>query len=499
LSGRFEILHVAGRGGMGDVYAACDLELGATVALKLIRPGIAGRAEAVERLKDEIRAARQISHPHVCRIHDWGRHVAPGAEPLHFLTMEWVEGETLAGILADGGSLEMPRAERGNERQCRSCAANRSPPSSDQRERPSEKWRATRWRLSGVVARRCLDQIASGLDAIHAAGIVHGDLTAANVVLRRSALPGSGLASEAVIIDFGLARRVEMEVDGEIPGGGPLGALACMAPERWTGGPATRASDVYAFGLLVREVLAATREGASPAYRALISGCLAARPDRRFWSAGAAMQFARGARQSRAGATLVIGSPPEPPRAAWPWRPAWKWAGAAGLVLASCMTLHRPARANRAATPVTVLLTPVANSTREPRLDGVTDMLRLQLAQARHLRVVSDPSVSRRDPADLTRQPGLGREAARRQGAALVIFSDLVRVADSYRLELEVERVNDNPARARQRWDAERTLNTPTDLAASLRDAAQWVDAVAADPADQPSPGGPTADAANSH
>lgn len=291
LAGRYRILSMAGRGGMGDVYAAMDLALGEKVALKLLRPEIAARPAMLARFKREIKAARRISHPYVCRVHDWVTHAAPNAPPIHFVTMEWLEGETLAGVLSGAG------------------------------------------RSSADRARRWLGQIASGLDAIHAAGIAHGDLTAANVILlRRRAIQCPVHELEAVIIDFGLARcAVADPPDGDLLGDNlhPLGTFAYLPPERLAGGPATIAADVYAFGVLAREVLAAAG-GASPTDQVAISRCLVARAERRPRCASAAMAWMTdGARQMAQR------------------RSRRRWACAATLTLASCLVFHHPARANR--------------------------------------------------------------------------------------------------------------------------------------------------------
>src|SRR5215469_8886986 len=94
LAGRYRIIALLGRGGMGEVYRATDLTLGQSVALKFL-PGEAGRDQRLlERFHGEVRIARQVSHPHICRVYDIGE-----AEGMPFLSMEYVDGEDLASLL----------------------------------------------------------------------------------------------------------------------------------------------------------------------------------------------------------------------------------------------------------------------------------------------------------------------------------------------------------------------------------------------------------------
>ena len=173
VAGRFRVLRLIGQGGMGQVFAAQDLELGTKVALKVVRPEIAGRPGAIERFKQEVHLARQVTHPNVCRIfdlfhhdvsgdHEWGR--SPGG--LWFLTMELLEGETLAQWLRRRGAL------------------------------PPER------------ALRLLAQISAGIDAAHDAGIVHRDLKSSNRPSRRPRWSGaSGGHGLRPCRSFALPRR----------------------------------------------------------------------------------------------------------------------------------------------------------------------------------------------------------------------------------------------------------------------------------------------------
>ena len=194
LAGRYRLVGLLGRGGMGEVYRADDLTLGLPVALKFLPTAAATDAAALARFHNEVRIARQVSHPNVCRIHDLG---AADGEP--FLTMEYVDGEDLASLLRRIGRL------------------------------PADK---------AVESAR---QLCAGLAAAHDRGVLHRDLKPANVML-----DGRGIVK---ITDFGLANFPEQIGLDDI-----AGTPAYMAPEQLTGMPATLASDVYALGLVLFEM-----------------------------------------------------------------------------------------------------------------------------------------------------------------------------------------------------------------------------------------------------
>jgi tRNA A-37 threonylcarbamoyl transferase component Bud32 len=196
LGGRYRIVGRLGRGGMGEVYRADDLKLGQPVALKFL-PGDVDRDPArLTQLHTEVRMARQVSHPNVCRVYDIDE-----VEGHSFISMEYVDGEDLASLLRRIGRFPEDRA---------------------------------------VAISR---QICAGLAAAHERGVVHRDLKPANVML-----DGSG---KVRITDFGLAG-----VAGEAV---RAGTPAYMAPEQLSGGEVTPRSDIYALGLVLYEVFTGQR------------------------------------------------------------------------------------------------------------------------------------------------------------------------------------------------------------------------------------------------
>lgn len=191
---RYRIIGLLGRGGMGEVYRADDLKLGQPVALKFLPKGLAQDPARMERFYAEVRIARQVSHPNVCRVYDIGE-----LEGQHYLSMEYVDGEDLASLLKRIGRLPHDKALE--------------------------------------IAR----QLCAGLAAAHDKGVVHRDLKPANVML-----DGRGRAR---ITDFGLAVAAHEVTEGELSG-----TPAYMAPEQLEGKGASVQSDIYALGLVLYEL-----------------------------------------------------------------------------------------------------------------------------------------------------------------------------------------------------------------------------------------------------
>jgi serine/threonine-protein kinase len=196
---RYLVLRLLGRGGMGSVYAVADTELGEEVALKVLDSGSSAK-EAVERFRREVRLARRITHRNVARIFDIGE-----SGGVHYLTMELVGGESLADQLGRG-------------------------------ERPE-------------VARVCAiaAEVARGLAAAHATGVVHRDLKPGNVLIETG--------GRAVITDFGIACALSGDVRLTVDAGAWIGTPAYMSPEQLRGEPLDGKSDVYALGVMLFELL----------------------------------------------------------------------------------------------------------------------------------------------------------------------------------------------------------------------------------------------------
>src|SRR5712664_2042225 len=197
---RYRVVALAGRGGMGEVYRAEDLKLGQIVALKFLPEMLSQDAAALARFHAEVRTARQVSHPNVCRVFDIGE-----ADGTLFLTMEYVDGEDLASVVRRIGRLSPDKATE--------------------------------------IAR----QICAGLAAAHERGVIHRDLKPANVML-----DGAG---KIRITDFGLASIAASLQGAEVRAGTP----AYMAPEQLAGREVSTKSDLYSLGLILYEILTGKR------------------------------------------------------------------------------------------------------------------------------------------------------------------------------------------------------------------------------------------------
>src|SRR5579863_6964167 len=205
LAGRYRIIALLGKGGMGEVYRADDLTLGQQVALKFLPDEAARDQGLLERFKNEVRIARRVSHPNVCRVYDVG-----DIEGHDFFTMEYVDGEDLASLLRRIGRL------------------------------PEDK--------ALDIAR----QLCAGLAAAHAKGVLHRDLKPANIML-----DGRG---QVVITDFGLAGIADQIQGAEVRSGTP----AYMAPEQLAGKEVSTRSDIYSLGLVLYEVFTGKRAFQKP-------------------------------------------------------------------------------------------------------------------------------------------------------------------------------------------------------------------------------------------
>jgi predicted Ser/Thr protein kinase len=199
LAGRYRVVSLLKRGGMGEVYRAEDLKLRQQVALKLLPGSLIRDGAALARFHGEVRLARQVSHPNVCRVFDVGE-----ADGRPFLSMEFIDGEDLQSLLRRIG------------------------------------------RISYGKALEISRQLIAGLAAIHGCGILHRDLKPGNVMI-----DGRGRVR---IADFGVAALADEPAESSL-----VGTPAYVAPELWAGGKATVRSDLYALGLVLYEVFTGRR------------------------------------------------------------------------------------------------------------------------------------------------------------------------------------------------------------------------------------------------
>jgi eukaryotic-like serine/threonine-protein kinase len=199
---RYKIIEKLGAGGMGQVYKAYDTKVRDKIALKIIRPDIAADERTIERFRNELKLARQISHRNVCRMYDLGE-----GGGTHFITMEFVAGENLRNI------MRMTRA------------------------------------MSLGTAVEYARQVCEGLAEAHRLGVVHRDLKPQNILIDE--------AGTAKIMDFGIARTAASEgLTGE---GVMIGTPEYMSPEQAEGKPQDHRTDLYALGVILYEMVTGKR------------------------------------------------------------------------------------------------------------------------------------------------------------------------------------------------------------------------------------------------
>ena len=220
LGGRYRLESVVASGGMGRVWRASDIRLQRSVAVKILRSEFAGDATFLSRFRAEAQCAALLNHPHIAAVHDYGEAVVPDSgEPLAYLVMELIDGESLSDLLARSG------------------------------------------RLGASDTLRIIGQTAAALAAAHAAGVVHRDVKPGNVLVMPEL--------DVKITDFGIAQSassVPLTGTGKV-----IGTAHYLSPEQASGGKATAASDVYALGVVAYECLAGHRpfEGESSVQVAL--------------------------------------------------------------------------------------------------------------------------------------------------------------------------------------------------------------------------------------
>ena len=198
LANRYQIIQMLGEGGMGAVYKANDIELDRVIALKVIRPELASNPEILQRFKQELILARQVTDRNVIRIFDLGE-----ANGIRFITMEYVEGESLYHILRRQGKVPINEAVE------------------------------------------IMRQMLSGLQAAHREGVIHRDFKPGNI-MRDS-------QGRIVVMDFGLARS--LEGDGMTRTGTMMGTMEYMSPEQAQAKELDARSDIFTVGLICYELL----------------------------------------------------------------------------------------------------------------------------------------------------------------------------------------------------------------------------------------------------
>jgi serine/threonine protein kinase/tetratricopeptide (TPR) repeat protein len=511
---RFRIVRPIGEGGMGHVFEAWDHELDIRVALKAIRPELSAHPESLARFRREVRVALLANHPNICRTFQIDRETRAAGpangvtQTIYFFTMEFIEGETLAARIA--------RAAPPHSAQSTNLAGSTSPPSSP--ALPLEE--------TLTIAR----QIAAALDCAHDLGVVHRDIKPANIMLvailpssppsSRTTLSGVTPPTRAVVTDFGLAHLDPILASPEATAlsrsGFAPGTLAYMAPEQIDGEPVSPATDIYAFGLILYEVVTgqrAYRPGVSrppartvvpelpPQWDQTIERCLDPDPQKRFARASEAVKALTEASTQIAPRKELRSNSILPGRIAHFVTPLHRSIIVIGIVavvmalFAVALRSYLQGKVNPAVDPgALVYLAPIKNETGEKTMDNLTELIQAGLTQSAHINLVDqgragDILQQMTKPPDTVIDPPTAREIALRAGAVRVILPTVNKSGNTYNLKLELQQPDTNSPKSYRHswsntwtWQSPKTkqpqtqpeMQIPEELLTQIRDATDW-------------------------
>jgi tetratricopeptide (TPR) repeat protein/predicted Ser/Thr protein kinase len=366
LAQRYEIVEILGQGGMGAVYKATDRELNRTVAIKVIRPDLARDQGIVDRFKQELLLAHQVTHRNVIRIYDLSE-----ADGMKFITMEYVEGENLLTLLHEKKKFA-----------------------------PEE-------------AVEIMLQVCRALEAAHTVGVIHRDLKPQNIMRDKT--------GRILVMDFGLART--LEGDGMTQSGALVGTMEYMSPEQALGKPLDQRSDIFALGLIFYEMLTGqmpfkadstiaslirrTQEPVAPvsdhdatiprSVSSIVHKCLERQLELRYSTAAELLADLETWQGKRAGATLSF----EPKIGPWGRTIPWPSITAGLIVVVLAIAGYRfrdnlfsssPARTN-AGPAISLAILPFRNASGDPSFDwlgsSLAEMLSTDVGQSPKLHTVS--------------------------------------------------------------------------------------------------------------
>ena len=435
IASRYEILQLLGEGGMGAVFKAMDRQLDRVVAVKVIRPELAGHPTILRRFKQELLLARQVTHRNVIRIFDLG--VADG---LHFITMDFVQGRDLNSVLEER-------------------------------------------KFTAAESVKIIRQVAEALDAAHTESVIHRDLKPHNIMLSD--------AGKVYVMDFGLARSVE--ATGITRTGALLGTPTYMSPEQAKGTTVDTRSDLFSLGVIFYEMLTGevpfkadtvlgmllkrTQEPPRPPMEVdptipavlsdVVMKCLAIDPAKRYQAATELGQDLRNFEEQASGVSVKSRTIIKSRSLAGPSgivtprfrvmaeSGAWKWIAASLALMmillggaAVWLKLLRSTQSPVQHPIVTVLVADLENHTGDPIFDGTLEpMLNVALEGASFVN-----GYSRGDARKLARQlphptDKLDEQSSRliavSQGLGAIVAGALSRRGEDYRLSVEaIDAVN---------------------------------------------------------
>src|SRR3989441_6984357 len=415
LGQRYEILQILGEGGMGSVYKARDRELNRMVALKVIRPDLAGNQSIIDRFKQELLLSHQVTHKNVIRIYDLSE-----AEGMKFITMEYIEGEDLHTLI--------------HEKQ----------------------------KLSPEAAVEIMQQVCRALEAAHSVGVIHRDLKPQNVMRDK--------AGRILVMDFGLART--LEGGGMTQTGALIGTMDYMSPEQALGKDLDQRSDLFALGLIFYELLTGkmpfkaesavasllkrTQQRAAPvsshdaaiprALSNLVGKCLEPDLKLRYQSASEILTDLNAWQGKGAAATLHF-----PAVRTWGQDIPWHWIGGFGAVLIVVIlgflfrgALSGPSAKTATAPVVSLAILPFRNASGDANLDwlgpSLAEMLTTDVGQSSSVRTVSPNRMHQiftdlHIASDTALDPQTIRRVADFSSADRVVWGQYAKFGDQIRID----------------------------------------------------------------
>jgi len=457
LGNRYEIIQMLGIGGMGAVYKAKDVEIGRTVGLKVIRPEFARDRGIIERFKQELLLASQVTHKNVIRIYDLGE-----AEGMKFITMEYIDGRDLHAIVRQKG------------------------------------------RFTEQESISLIRQICRALEAAHAVGVVHRDLKPQNVLMEEA-------TGRALVMDFGLART--FEDNGMTQSGSLVGTMDYMSPEQALGKSVDQRSDIFTVGIMFFEFLTGTMPFVAQSAVAslimrtqqpavscntldttiptplceIVTRCLERDVDRRYQSVSEILAdldaYEGGGQVTRLYPAFKL--PEESPK-----KLSYLWIGAASLALILAIAGFFHFRASSSKTTGTntaanangvlsLAVFPLRNASGDPSIDwmstSLADMLSTAVGQSEHLKTVSPESLRQvytdlRLTAGSTIDDAMLKRIAGFTTADNVVSGQYVRLGDQVNIEVTLQDLKDGRTTTLKASAAEKDLPTAiASLAESVR------------------------------